>query len=153
MKKLKITSIQNGTVIDHLPSKFIFKIAQILNLPDSNNTIIVAGNLTSQKMKRKGMIKIEGKFLTKKELEKISLLSNMATVNIIKNDKSWKKFTLSLPLNLNNLAICSNANCITNQKKEIVDSKMSLGKRKNGKKYYRCFYCEKVIEIDDLKIK
>ncbi len=150
---IKIKPIQNGTVIDHLPSQLIFKIAQILDLPKSQHVIIVAGNLSSKKMGKKGMIKIEGTFLNKKELDKISLLAEMASVNIIKNGKRVEKFKLNIPKTLNNLAACSNIRCITNMEDESLDSKLLLETGKDGKKYYRCFYCEKLVEIADIKIK
>ncbi len=153
MTNIKIKPIQNGTVIDHLPSHLIFKIAQILDLPKSQHVIIIAGNLDSKKMGKKGMIKIEGTFLSKKELDKISLLAHMASVNIIKNSKRVEKFNLSIPSSLNNLAVCSNTKCITNREDECLGSKLLLETGEEGKKYYRCFYCEKLVEIADIKIK
>ncbi len=153
MASIKIKPIQNGTVIDHLPSQLVFKIADILDLCQSQHTVIVARNLFSQKMGRKGMIKIEGTFLSKKELDKISLLAQMASVNIIKDGKRIDKFKLSIPETINNLATCSNVNCVSNVDKECLDSKLLLETGADGKKFYRCFYCEKLVEIAEIKIK
>ena len=39
-KELKVSAIENGTVIDHIPSKTVFQVIKILNLKEAENQIL-----------------------------------------------------------------------------------------------------------------
>ena len=49
MKELKISAIREGTVIDHIPTKNCFKLAELLDVDKSENIVSVATNLQSKK--------------------------------------------------------------------------------------------------------
>jgi len=68
----------------------------------------VALNLDSKKMGNKGMIKIDNRFLTKDEVNKIAILAPNATVSIIKNYKVKQKITVKLPEELVGVLNCTN---------------------------------------------
>ena len=114
-KELKIPAIKEGTVIDHIPSRVTFKVMRILDLKEFEHEISVALNLKSKTMGKKGIIKIEGKFLTQEEVDKIAIIAPDATVNIIERFNVKKKLKVSLPKVIKRIIKCSNPNCITSK--------------------------------------
>ena len=75
MKKLEVSAIEEGTVIDQIASKSTFKVANMLNIQDIDQVVLVGVNLTSKKLGKKGIIKIGGKSLTQEEVNKIALIA------------------------------------------------------------------------------
>ena len=57
-KELKVAALENGTVIDHIPSDKLFKVVEILNLPNLDKAITIGNNLTSKHAENKGIIKV-----------------------------------------------------------------------------------------------
>ena len=57
-KELEVAALENGTVIDHIPSKVLFKVVNILGLESLTNNITIGNNLNSEKLVHKGIIKI-----------------------------------------------------------------------------------------------
>jgi aspartate carbamoyltransferase regulatory subunit len=146
--ELQITAIENGTVIDHIPTEKTLKIMEILNLSEYEDTITVAFNLPSKTLKKKGLIKIANKYLTKKEIEKITLVAHNITVNIIENFKVKEKLAPNLPETIEDILVCTNPKCITNN--ENVRSKFHINEKENTA---RCNYCEREVELEKLSIK
>ena len=52
-KELNISAIKEGTVIDHIPSKATFKVADILDLKSVKGIISIAANLSSKALVKK----------------------------------------------------------------------------------------------------
>ena len=75
--ELKVKSIRNGTVIDHIKKNRALNILSMLNLPDDETSIMVAINVESPDMERKDIIKIEGRELSQEEVDKLVLLAQM----------------------------------------------------------------------------
>jgi len=149
MKERKIPGIKDGTVIDHIPSRDTFRIIRILNPQEFKYPINVALNLDSKKMGNKGMIKIDNRFLTKDEVNKIAILAPNATVSIIKNYKAIEKIQVKLPEELVGVLNCTNPVCITS--KEIVISKFKVLREEPLE--VKCHYCERVYGKDEVEIK
>ena len=147
-KELSISAIKDGTVIDHIPSNVTFKVAEILDLKSIKGVISVAANLSSKIMGKKGIVKIEGKYLTQEEVNKIAIVAPDATVNIIENYNVKKKLKVSTPNKINKVIKCSNPNCITNVEK--IETKFSV-LSKNPLKI-RCHYCERDMNKEDIEI-
>lgn len=146
-KVKRVAAIQNGTVIDHIPSDATFKVLQILDL--GNESVTVGNNLSSKKMGLKGLVKISDKVLTKEELNKIAVISPQVTVSTIKNYKVENKFKLELPKVFDNIIKCFNPRCITRNQK--VPTKFYVIKKKPLK--IKCYYCERTFEKDEILIK
>lgn len=121
-KSLMVRPIKEGTVIDHIPSGKGIKIAEMLNLFSQDSVVIIGQNLESTKYGRKDLIKVENRFLKSDEYNKISLIAPNATINIIKDYEIQEKRKVSVPDFLEDVAVCINANCISN--KEPVPSRM-----------------------------
>lgn len=145
-KELSVTAIKEGTVIDHIPSDATFKVADILDLDGLKGVISIATNLTSKKMGEKGIIKVDGKFLTKDEVNKIAIIAPNATVNIVKDYEVRQKIKVETPLEISKLIKCSNPNCITNNEK--IPTKFYVLNQKPLK--VRCHYCERNMEKEDI---
>ena len=52
-RKLNVTAIENGTVIDHIPANNVFKVLHILKLENNKNQVLLGDNLESKKYGRK----------------------------------------------------------------------------------------------------
>lgn len=145
--ELQITALQKGTVIDHIPSEKTMKIVDLLDLTSSNEKVTVAFNIESKRNGKKGIIKIADRYLTSEELEKIAILAEEATINIIDNFKVIEKKEIILPNVLLNIVECPNNKCISNTEK--INSKFEV--EENDK--LRCFYCERTIDKREAVIK
>lgn len=141
MKELKVSAINKGTVIDHIPSGKGLKVLEILNLP-KDNTILVAINVKSRKLGKKDIIKVEGKILSEDEVNKIALIAPTATVNIIDKWEVVDKKKVEVPDEIVGIIKCANPNCITNY--EEVKPKFKVISKKPLK--LKCHYCERTME-------
>lgn len=139
MNKIKVGTINNGVVIDHIDLGKGKDIYKILNLEKINDFVVIARNLKSNKINKKELLKIEGKELNKEELNKIALICENATINIIKEQKVSLKYKAEIPENIEDILQCNNPNCITNIE-NIKTKFICLNKNKNK---IKCFYCEK----------
>ena len=139
-KELKVSAIENGTVIDHIPSGSVFQVIKILNLPEYQNQLLIATNLDSQKMGKKGIIKVSNKFFKSDEINKIALVAPSATLIIIRNFEVIEKKQVEIPDIAENIVKCFNPNCITNN--EDVSTRFRVIDKRDLK--LRCHYCEKI---------
>ena len=138
VRELQITALKNGIVIDHIPSEKVFAIVELLNLKKYNEVVTVAINLKSTSLGKKGIIKIEDKILDGSELNKIALISDHVTINIIENYKVVKKIKLAIPNEIVGLMKCGNNKCISNH--EHVETKFIKHlNEENHEIKYKCF--------------
>ncbi|MHC1707232.1 MAG: aspartate carbamoyltransferase regulatory subunit [Bacteroidales bacterium] len=145
-KELKVSAIENGTVIDHIPAKSVFQVIKILGLEDFDNQILFGTNLDSQKFGKKGIIKVSNKFFEPYEINKIALVAPSATLIIIKDFAVVEKKTVSIPDEILKIVKCFNPNCITNHEK--IPTQFKVLSKDNIR--LRCYYCEKVTGQDDI---
>jgi len=139
-KELIVSALENGTVIDHIPSKNVFQVIKILNLENYANQILFGINLKSKKFGNKGIIKVHNKFFKKEEMNKIALVAPSATLIIIKDFKIIEKTQVQIPEYIEGIVKCFNPNCITNVEKVVT--KFNLVPDEELK--LRCHYCEKI---------
>ena len=147
-RELKISAIEEGTVIDHIPTDAAFKIVEILDLENQKGIVSIATNLQSKSIGKKGIIKVGGKSLTQDEVNKIAIVAPDATVNIIKNYGVKEKIKVKTPEIIDNVVKCSNPVCITNN--EQVPTKFYVAKKDPLK--IKCHYCERSMGKDDIEI-
>lgn len=148
-KKLLVSAIKNGTVIDHIPAGQALKIIRVLNLAAHQKLVTVGLNLPSKLMGFKDLIKVAERELTPDEANQVAILAPHATINIIKNYQVAKKFKVQIPEKIERLLICPNPKCITNH--EPMKSVFEIKTR--GKEIItRCQYCEKVFTPADFAI-
>ena len=75
--KLQVSAIKNGTVIDHIPAKHLFKVISILSLDKITTQIAFGTNLESKKLGHKAIIKLSEVFFQDKDINKIALIALM----------------------------------------------------------------------------
>ena len=151
MKKIerKVPAIKDGSVIDHIPSRETFRIMRILDPQEFIHPITVTLNLVSKKIGKKGVIKIDNRFLTKDEVNKIAVLAPSATVSIIKNYKIEEKIEVKIPQKLVGIIDCPNPGCVTNKEKISTNFKVM----REDPLEVKCLYCERVFGKDEFEIK
>jgi aspartate carbamoyltransferase regulatory subunit len=147
-KQLRVSAIQNGTVIDHVPADTLFKVIQILRLDRIENQITFGTNLESKKLGRKAIIKISGIFFEDADINRIALVAPEAKLNIIKDYEVVEKRVVEVPDNITGIAKCMNPKCITNF--ETVTTKFKVVSKKHVA--LKCHYCEKITTQDNLQI-
>jgi len=85
---LTVRRIKDGTVIDHIDVGNGLKVLEALRINGSDgNVITIALNVPSGKLKKKDMIKVEGKFLEDDDTNKLAVIAPTSTVNKIKDYK------------------------------------------------------------------
>jgi aspartate carbamoyltransferase regulatory subunit len=148
-KGLIVRLIKDGTVIDHIPPGKGIKIAELLNLFNQDSVVIIGQNLESTKYGKKDIIKVENRFLKSEEYNKISLIAPYATINIIKNYEIVEKKKVVIPDVLEDVALCNNANCISN--KEPVPSKLYVISKEPL--IVMCHYCGYEFSGENIRLK
>ena len=148
-KELKVSAIENGTVIDHIPVQSVYQVLRILNLMEYNDQLLIGTNLESRKMGKKGIIKVSNKFFKSDEINKIALVAPSATLILIKNFEVSEKKTVEIPAKVEKIVKCFNPNCITNV--EDVITLFDVVNKEDLK--LRCHYCEKITAKDNMAFK
>ena len=148
-KELKVSAIENGTVIDHIPTQSVFQVIRILNLVEYQNQLLIGTNLDSRKMGKKGIIKVSNKFFESDEINKIALVAPSATLIIIKNFKVTDKKTVEIPEKVDKIVRCFNPNCITNA--ENIPTRFAVIDKTELR--LRCHYCEKITARNNISFR
>ena len=146
--ELKVSAIKDGTVIDHIPAKDLFKVIKILNLESVDNQVTFGTNLDSKKLGKKSIIKVSDKFFQDSEINKIALIAPNANLNIIKNYEVVEKSSVELPQTIKGICKCMNPKCITNS--EPMQTKFDVISQ--CPPALRCFYCGKVTDQEHFVI-
>ncbi|MGN1230791.1 MAG: aspartate carbamoyltransferase regulatory subunit, partial [Anaerotignum sp.] len=134
---MKIDSISNGVVIDHIRAGKGMELYHFLNLDNMDCSIALIKNAPSQKMGKKDIIKIDTELDL--DLDILGYIDPNVTINVIKNGERVEKFHPQLPERLTNIIQCKNPRCITSVEQEIPHI-FKLTDREHGE--YRCIYCE-----------
>ncbi|MDN3512125.1 MAG: aspartate carbamoyltransferase regulatory subunit [Candidatus Jettenia sp.] len=146
MKHLDVSAIKDGSVIDHIDNKSTLKVADILNIQNEEQVVLVGMNLKSKLLGKKGIIKIGGKIIDQNEVNKIALIAPNATVNIIKDYEVVKKFKVAVPEVIEGIVKCFNPNCVSNYNN--VTSKLNVVNKNPIR--LECHYCERTMSAKDI---
>ena len=134
---MNIDSIQNGVVIDHISAGCGMKLYHLLGLDAIDCSVALIRNVSSKKMGRKDIIKIDGDISV--NLDVIGYVDPDATVNVIRDGALVEKKSIPMPEQLVNVIQCKNPRCITTCEQELPHI-VRLTDPEN--KVYRCIYCE-----------
>lgn len=144
-----VAAIQNGTVIDHIPSSKLFAIVSLLHLKDIRGSSIMVGyNLKSKKFGHKSIIKVSDKFFSDAELNQLSVVAPNVTLCIIRDYEVVEKKRVVLPENIRGIVRCANPKCITNN--EPMPTLFHVTDKQEG--VIRCHYCEKEQNLEHVKL-
>ena len=140
-KELVVSALENGTVLDHIPAKNVYKAIDLLNLRGVESQITIGINLASKLYGQKGIIKIADKFFEDEELNKLALIAPKATVNIIRDFKVVEKKKLVMPEEIHGIAKCRNPKCVTNH--QPIKTRFTTI-AKGDEISLLCHFCEKI---------
>jgi aspartate carbamoyltransferase regulatory subunit len=146
-EELKIKKIQGGTVIDHITMGHALDVLRILGITGKEGYIVsVLMNVPSKKLKKKDIVKIEGRELKPEEVDKIALIAAHATINIIRDFQVAEKKEVKLPQKIYGIIKCANPSCITNSREPV---KPIFLVDEDGSLKLRCHYCGRIMEKGD----
>lgn len=141
-KVLRVKSIKNGIVIDHIKQGKSPEVLKILGInEDFQNTVTIAMNVPSSVFGKKDIVKVENRDLNPDEINQIAIIAPNASINRIKDYKVVKKEKVQLPHQIIGTLKCSNPNCVTNTEREPVKSTFIV--KQEDPLVLTCKYCER----------
>lgn len=148
-KELAVAALQNGTVIDRIPSSALFQAVKILGIEKLDKHVTIGNNLDSKKLGTKGIIKVADTFFPEDVLNRIALIAPTAKINIIRDFEVVEKFPVSIPQSIVGIVKCGNPKCITNNEPmrtrfELIDAEHRV---------LRCHYCGHTVSAKNAQIK
>ena len=123
---MKIDSIKNGIVLDHITAGKSLEVYKALGLDKLDCSVAIIKNVKSNKMGKKDILKIDEEFTL--DFDVLGYLDPNITVCIIKDGKLVEK---------------KNPRCITSVEQGL-DHVFYLANEE--KRIYRCLYCETKVE-------
>ncbi|WP_254534627.1 aspartate carbamoyltransferase regulatory subunit [Halomarina litorea] len=142
-RELRVSKIRDGTVIDHVPGGNALKVLSILGIDGSGGeTVSIGMNVPSGELGKKDIVKVEGRELSQDEVDVISLIAPMATINIVRDFEVEEKHRVDRPDRVTGVFTCPNANCISTagEPVESVFDVLDEG--------VRCAYCDTIVRED-----
>ena len=147
-QELQVAALQNGTVIDHIPSNKLFEVVNLLHLENVKTAVTVGYNLKRKKMGHKSIIKIADKFFTDEELNQLAVVTPNVSLCIIRDYEVVEKKTVELADNLVGIIKCNNPKCITNN--EPMLTRFHVLDHATGT--VCCHYCNTQQHLDEVKL-
>lgn len=147
--KIRIVKIVDGTVIDHIRAGTALEVLKILGITGKNgNVVTLAMNISSSRIEKKDIVKVENRFLDSAEVARIALVAPEATINLIENSKVIKKIRVELPETITGIMRCPNERCVTNKEREPIQTKYQIVSQKPIK--LKCLYCWTLVDEPDI---
>jgi aspartate carbamoyltransferase regulatory subunit len=146
--ELRVSKIKDGTVIDHISGGYALDVVKILGITGREKRVMtIAVNVPSKRFKFKDIVKIEGRALNAREVNKIALVAPHASINIIRDYAVVEKLEVKLPKVIEAIISCVNPACISNSNepavaKFYVESEEPL--------LLKCHYCGYILEKADV---
>ena len=147
-KELQVAALENGTVIDHIPSDKVFTVVALLGLENTDSNITIGNNFESKKLGKKGIIKVADRYFTDEEVSRPSVVAPNVKLNIIRHYEVVEKKQVLMPDELKGIVKCNNPKCITNNEPmqtwfHVIDKEQGI---------LKCHYCEKEQQKDNIKL-
>ena len=145
---LMVAALKDGTVIDHIPSELVFTIASLLELEKLDSSVTIGYNLHSNKLGKKGIIKVADRFFTDEEISRLSVVAPNVKLNIIRDYEVVEKKQVIMPDEIRGIVKCTNPKCITNN--EPMATIFHVIDKEQGT--LKCHYCEKEQNKEAVKL-
>ena len=147
-RELRVSKIQNGTVIDHIGGGYALDVVRILGITGREGRVMtIAVNVSSGRFGTKDVAKVEGRALNAREVNRIALVAPHATINIIRDYNVVDKLEVKLPRVLEGLVKCVNPMCVSNSGEPVV-AKFYV--ECNEPLLLKCHYCGYTLEKADV---
>ena len=144
----QVAAIKNGTVIDHIPAEKTYQVVNLLQLETLDTPVTIGYNYPSNKIGRKGIIKVSDKFFTDEEISRLSVVAQNVVLNIIHDYEVEEKKTVKTPDELRGIVKCNNQKCITNN--EPMNTVFNVVNKEKGN--LKCHYCDKAQFIEKVEL-
>ncbi len=144
----QVAAIKNGTVIDHIPAEKTYQVVNLLQLETLDTPVTIGYNYPSNKIGRKGIIKVSDKFFTDEEISRLSVVAQNVVLNIIHDYEVVEKKTVKTPDELRGIVKCNNPKCITNN--EPMNTVFHIVNKEKG--IIKCHYCDKEQFIEKVEL-
>ena len=144
----QVAAIKNGTVIDHMPAEKTYQVVNLLQLETLETPVTIGYNYPSNKIGRKGIIKVSDKFFTDEEISRLSVVAQNVVLNIIHDYEVVEKKTVKTPDELRGIVKCNNPKCITNN--EPMNTVFHVVNKEKG--ILKCHYCDKEQFIEKVEL-
>lgn len=144
----QVAAIKNGTVIDHIPAEKTYQVLNLLQLETLETPVTIGYNYPSNKIGRKGIIKVSDKFFTDEEISRLSVVAQNVVLNIIHDYEVVEKKTVKTPDELRGIVKCNNPKCITNN--EPMNTVFHVVNKEKG--ILKCHYCDKEQFIEKVEL-
>ncbi|MCD8288720.1 MAG: aspartate carbamoyltransferase regulatory subunit [Prevotella sp.] len=147
-KERLVAAIENGTVIDHIPSNKTYEVAGLLGLQQLTTVVTIGNNYLSKRIGTKGIIKVQDRYFSDEEISRLSVVAPNVVLNIIRNYEVVEKKTVIMPDILRGIVRCNNPQCITNNEPmatvfRVIDKRRGI---------IKCRYCDKEQAITAVKL-
>jgi aspartate carbamoyltransferase regulatory subunit len=147
-QELQVAALENGTVIDHIPSAKIFEVINLLHLENVSTSVTIGINLKSKKMGHKSILKIADRFFTDEELNQLSVVTPNVSLAIIRDYEVVEKKQVKMPDELIGIIKCDNHKCITNN--EPMRTHFHVLDKEKG--ILQCRYCNREVTLNNVKL-
>ena len=144
----QVAAFKNGTVIDHIPAEKTYQVVNLLQLETLDTPVTIGYNYPSNKIGRKGIIKVSDKFFTDEEISRLSVVAQNVVLNIIHDYEVVEKKTVKTPDELRGIVKCNNPKCITNN--EPMNTVFHVVNKEKG--ILKCHYCDKEQFIEKVEL-
>lgn len=134
---MRVDSMKNGIVIDHIACGKAMQIYNMLNLDSLECSVAVLRNVPSKKMGKKDIIKIDRAIDI--NFDVLGFISPNITVDVVRDGAVAEKKHIDLPEQLTDILTCKNPRCITSTEQDIHHI-FRLTNKETGT--YRCVYCD-----------
>jgi aspartate carbamoyltransferase regulatory subunit len=147
MSMRRVTAINNGTVIDHIPAGCAITVLKMLGVDGGRATpVTLAMNVPSAKMGLKDIVKIEDREISQSDLDKLALVAPEASVSIIRAYSVAEKLQVNLGEAVVNVAACTFTNCASHGPREPLPHRLIVHGREPLQ--LRCHYCGREQDMD-----
>lgn len=150
-KTMLVQKISDGTVIDHVPAGKSLSVLRLLGNPQNRGeTVALVMNVSSSKIGRKDILKVEGVELTDEQVQRLALIAPHASVVIIRSYRVAEKKKAVPPKLVTGILSCTGATCVSVREKDAVQSIFSLAS--SSPLSYRCKFCGRLLSEQELSL-
>ena len=135
---LNVGRIKEGFVLDHIKAGGCLSLYHMLKLDKSGCTVAMILNVTSEKMGKKDILKVECG-IDELNLDVLAFIDHTITVNVIKGEEIVEKKSLVLPKEISGIIHCINPRCISSIEQGLPHIFILYDEQAQ---VYRCKYCE-----------
>lgn len=134
---MRVDSMKDGIVIDHIACGKAMDIYSMLSLDKLDCAVALLQSVPSKKMGKKDIIKID--CIIDINFDELGFISPNITIDIVRGGEVVEKKHIELPEKLTDILVCKNPRCITSVEQDIHHVFRLTDKEKGT---YRCIYCD-----------